>query len=286
MGMYEALRAADVIGPVESKIENAGYVLCADSKIRGSGHWRFGLGGPWINSKICMRRNCRKWYHIYYDLYGIIPRGCFHCWKIVILPKTLKELFALYELQDTLVKESDDALPCKCGIERREYRVHAGPYAGIFYCPLEGGLEEAREWHAKIERRIHKAMGVQHNVILKRACTEYEEQYGPSNLWKYPEAQDAYEDLLDATWVVSMQPPPDPASLRVVVTERWIEYAVRFKDPTAKDYYKDLGSFGFGGTVTYHKNKLEPDFMPKLAPIVKEEVEGGETPKIQRLPSD
>ena len=197
MALYEELRKIDVISPVAQDLEQMGYKLCYDGKIRNSGAWGFNTGGPWINLKVGQVRNCARW-QIYRQRYNLISRNCFHCWKIVVKPKTLTELFDLYEFMRKYVLD-EDAMSCKCGIEKRPYRSHTGLYAGFFYTSLLGGKEGAKKQHADIKAKLQKSIRSDLSVILKRACTEMEDEHGPSNLWEYPHEQDMLEDLLDAT---------------------------------------------------------------------------------------
>ncbi len=261
MAMFEELSSIDIIEPAVKYMQEHGFVLCEDGKIRSVAPWHYHLNSPWINTVPCPQRLCTKWTEVYWGVYGIISRNCMNCWKIVAKPKTLRDLFKVFKLQEKM------GYPGKVGIERRPHTLHRGPYGAYWYCPLDKGLEFAKERWKEINLQVKEAIGIDTKVILKRGCSEMEDQAGPSNEWEYPEYLHRIEDLLDVTWECPDFAQPEPTALRINIMRRWIDHARKHRDPTAKDYYDSLASFGISEKVVYHDKDLKPEVMPRLGLI-------------------
>ena len=181
-----------------------------------------------------------------------------HCWKIVCRPKNLDELFELDDLQAKM------ELPCKCGVEIRENETYKGIYLGFWYCPL-GDLAHARELYKDVKRKVRGALSLDTPVVLKRGCTEMENDFGPSHLWKYTPKTRFMEDLLDSTIVVVQERPPQPTVVKVHVHGFWIHYAHRMGDKTAAKHIRNYPqSMGSVPTITYHD--VLPDIKEEVVP--------------------
>jgi len=275
--MYlEDLSQIDVIGPAQAFMEQQGFVLHPDGRIRSIVSRYFKINTSWLNAKVAADRNCFLWHIVYFQQYRLISRNCFNCWKVVTSPQTLEALLKVRELQLKM------GIPAKCGIERRPFAQHKTIYTAFWYAPMKDGLEGAKVLHKRISLKIKDLLGVQQNVILKRGCTEMENDAGPTNEWIYPVQQHKFEDLLDATWEVPIFLHLEPAALVTYTLIQWIIHAIRHRDPTAKNYYKSLRSLGITDTVFYH------DVEPKISSIpefkLMKEADNG--PSIQRLPEN
>lgn len=99
---------------------------------------------PWMFARLPPLEiaNCMLWKGIIFDIFCVnflhkedrfIPQGCQNCHKVVVKPRTYKELLDLRKLQVEL------DYPSKCGIEERSFSK--GLYGGYFYC---GGIEDGR----------------------------------------------------------------------------------------------------------------------------------------------
>lgn len=136
-------------------------------------------GGPWIYSRYS-KHNCVMLKTFIYELISkrlppgkrFIPSECQSCYKVVVRPESYDQLLVLKQIMNEL------RLPGKCGIEKRE-SVDA-LYGGYFYCyGIEDGLKRLEQV---------KAVLIQHDMadmdcFLKRGCTEYEADFGPSDKW-------------------------------------------------------------------------------------------------------
>lgn len=269
MKLYNKLDMIDPIGPVVDKLEPNGFMLDLDGRIRPAGPRRHSLDTPWLNTKVDSRRHCFKWHRIYFNFYGLIPSGCMNCFKLVVRPRTLKELFVLRDLQAKQVQDPD-FVACKCGIERRANVKVKALYGGYYYMPLEATMAERKSLARKIKLEVRGELGIQYTPFLKRGCTEMEAGAGSSESWEYDEKDRMFEDILESTWVIPKIPLPEPTVLRPSIMKRWILWAAENSDPTAKDYI-DLEMLTGPPPMKYLDEEVELKSLPELGPMIDEE---------------
>jgi len=152
---------------------------------------------------------------IIFKRFGILPSYCAECYKVVVVPKTVEELFQLCDIQQQL-----EGFPCKCGIEIRE-DVNRN-YGGYWY---NEGLKKGETCYELIREMITKYIGPQVRVALKRACTEYERKFGPSNEWEVPEGTVEFEERVRSFMHKTPTIAPQPEIFRKHVKDRWIHFA-------------------------------------------------------------
>ena len=272
MKLYDKLATIDIIIPPIEELLKQGMMVVRKGKIYYTVHSEADFVSQWVFSKRCGERDCDRWMKLYFAKYRIVPRGCFNCWKVVVRPRTLKELFEIRKLQVEL------GFPGKCGVDNRPASKRKGEYAAFWYCPFGGGVEGAREHHKVIEREVHKAVGFQTPVILKRACTEMEDAAGETCNWVYPERQHILEDLLDSVFEFTEYPLEQPWFHKVRKMVQWIEKAIEIRDPTVGEFF-DLSKldafYRRVKTVTYHD---------EIVDIAQKEVSKGAGERISELP--
>lgn len=202
---------------------------------------------PWVYVKPVEGARCNIYQRVFFQVLGMVPSFCRNCWKVVIKPKTLHDLFTLYEYQRMA------GVPCKCGIERRPTTTSL--YGGYFYTrSKEDGLERYRQVRAFADDML----SAETPVLLKRYCTEYEigpGSLGPSN--KLPEM--TAEDLEYENFILSMFPNigenlRQPDDVIANVMQQWIEYAYQYHKATGDETYKEFtgGESLYPAYVTYH----------------------------------
>ena len=203
---------------------------------------------PWVYVKTALDLRCDIFHRVMFNTLKLIPSRCRKCYKVVVMPRTIVELFDLYEFQRTM------GVPCKCGIEKRPTTNRL--YGGYFYCNgLEEGLERYKEVRALVDENLSPETG----VILKRYCTEYEVgpmAHGPSD--ELPEMTDD-EKWLEG-YVMDHFPSvgygtPQPDYITASVMMEWIHHAQRYGDPTYREF-TDGGPL-FESVVTYHDKEIE-----------------------------
>jgi len=151
---------------------------------------------------------------------SFIPIACMNCWKIVVRPQNIKQLFILLALQQEMNVRS------KCGIETR-WTVH-GLYGGYFYT---SSLEEGLERYKQVREKIDEWLGKDVKVLLKRGCTEYELAHGDSSLWKPYEGQEEVEAWIkDNLKVVSITSLSQDEAAFGLIHAKWVKFAFAHGD--------------------------------------------------------
>jgi len=206
---------------------------------------------PWIMVNNDGTREC-DFYKDVDTLHDIIPSPCRCCWKVVVMPKTLKQLFQLLQIEDAMAK-ADAYCYCKCGIELRQ-DVERN-YGGYFYCnSLSQGLERLEQVRANVKANMEDGENVP--VILKRGCTEYERKYGPSDKWDELAEKgnwDALFNRLLAVFKIDKQFHKQPLLVQKHIIMKWFAHATSIGDPTIPEL--NGGQKMYPGYVTYEMPK-------------------------------
>ncbi len=230
---YNELGMQNLVRPVLTDIEAGRWKILPDGRIEYG--VRQIMSNGWVNNKLAKDRNCIRWNNIYFLIYGVLPEKCFGCWKVVVEPRTVEELFMVCEEQKKM------GFPGKCGIELREYVDRN--YGAYWYAPLGKGLEVARKLHGEVEGMLKRVFGEDHpRIILKRGCTEMERGRGPSHLWKWKLGEKELHEMLENVIV-----DPDMVSvskeyrLKVIETmQQWIEYARGKRDMSYRQFWPEM----------------------------------------------
>lgn len=197
-----------------------GVACVRDGKvlINGEDSWDV----PWIyitpEGGIEEEHNCRAicfmCAEIKFKGWSFIPIRCHSCWKVVVRPRTLKELFALHELQKEM------GLWSKTGIEDRP-KIPA-VYGGYFY---NDTLDKARQCKVVVEKRIAADISPDIPIYIKRGCTEYEEKFPEPRHWKIPPKQKEFEAYLDDRIILKARKAMQPDFVALNVKRKWVERA-------------------------------------------------------------
>lgn len=233
LNYYDWIVSNDIFEWVKPLIENSGWRWReSDGKIYSQLKPSI-VETPWHHVKTDYRLKCGLWHQIMFDLVGnklpnnqkFVPSKCQNCYKVVVRPKTVKQLFALKNLQGEL------NCPSKCGIERRE-AVH-GLYGGYFYnVGLKAGLEKYEIVVEAVKKNKYLGKEIADKIILKKACTEYEHAVGDSAKWEITDAQLHIEGLLERWLIMDDVELIQPEKMIHHVHRRWIEWAYANGDPT------------------------------------------------------
>jgi len=89
-------------------------------------------------------------------------------------------------------------------------------------------------------------------VILKRYCTEFEHALGPSDKHEYTEDNRVAEKIINDTFDLDGNLPPQAGIVKLHAVRRWIEFAFKYGDETYKEFTK--GRSLVPGYVTYHND--------------------------------
>ena len=205
-----------------------------------------GWDAPWVYVKTVSDARCDIYHRVFFNVLKKVPGRCRNCWKIVVRPRNLVELFDLYEFQREM------GVPCKCGIERRP--TVDGLYGGYFYTKSK---EQGLERYKQVRKLVNKHLSPRTEVVLKRYCTEFE--IGPGSLGASNELPDQTPEELDLENLILDYFPrvgfgtKQPDHLTAGVMCEWIGYAYQNGDKTYAAFTD--GSPLFRSTVKYHKEQ-------------------------------
>jgi len=251
---YDKLKSEDLIEWARPLIEGAGYRLrFGDGKLVPDTSMHHDT--PWHHTNMTDRLDCGMHMSIMWKVIftGLgrdwVPSFCQECWKVVARPKTLLQLFAVEGVQEKMQR------PSKCGIEVRP-EVH-GLYGAYWY---NDSVESGRECYAAVRKAIDEdpVLGPDVDVLLKRACTEFERRGGPSDKWTVTPAQEHVEEIVHRLIKSNTNFSPQAKHMVTRVHRKWIEYAYANADETYA--YFTGGEPLFPPYVTYHE---EPKPKPK-----------------------
>ena len=267
-----------------AKISSADFLNGGGYELLSSGSWKIDLKtdkivpkdrskpaiAPWLYIRPHKEMKCGMWHQIMFKHFNIMAKGCLKCWKVVVKPRTVKELFELSKYQSDVYNK-----PCKCGIEIRKFVF--GNYGGYFYnTSLEEGLETYNRVLADMARYIFTDLSMeeieeQGLVRLKRACTEYELKFGDSSKW---EDGGEYGNMDWDRWAnveamvehnVQITNPDDPTDssetvkqagiVKVAVVRGWLDFAYDRGDESVLDF-NEPDRYFYTPSITYH-NKEE-----------------------------
>jgi len=208
----------DVIDRLKSLFENGTLFLREDGKID---HKRVPLWHPPWAFVQHMGKDCFLFHKIYFKFWKRIHSECQKCWKVVVAPKNLEELFELYHVQRRL------NYPGKCGVET--FRDNSPKnYGGYFYC---NSLEEGQKRYKEV-----KGLLPDMPMVLKRACTEYEQEMGDSKDWMVTAEQEEEEWILRDSFVSNVIDYSQARHLIAHLHKFWIHTAFQHGDDSYLKY--------------------------------------------------
>lgn len=216
----------------------------------------------WAYIRPGINQNCHFWHHTLFEVIHEkkrVPIPCQSCWKVVLIPRDIEELFAAYILIRELGR------PGKCGTEGDRPNTDR-LYGAYFYNnSLEEGQECYRLVKAQIERdrtfestilgaplkvRFGNGYDGPPKLILKRGCTEFEQSCGPSDQWGWDDEQVEIEriaaDAFSQDIIAMSQTDIQIARLAY----RWIHSAFKWGDKKYTLFTN--GNRLFPPPVTYH----------------------------------
>ena len=245
LGIYSKLDKKDIIDRLMPTLTRGAYLIKPNGMIRPTATEAVGFNTPWLHQKHAENLKCNLWHFIMFNHWQwFVPSQCQECWKVVVGPRSLSELWKLKDLQWKLGMSS------KCGIEAREYTAKL--YGGYFY---NKGLYNGRECYKVVREAVNDAISPDVPVILKRACTEFEMAFPKSSTWQITEEQMEIEDFLTDKVEEINNPADQPEMVRTHIKRVWIHWAYAGADPTYKEFTD--GKPLYPGYETYHDKTLE-----------------------------
>lgn len=209
------------------------------AEVLNGGQWSIGYDGkfrrpydsldwnaPWIHTRPKTDHRCAV-QMLLFNTCGILPEECLNCYKVVVKPRTVKELIMLLSLQENKTQRN-----CKCGTEERAGVV--GMYGGYFY---NWGRDTGLECLDEIKALVAEYISPDVPVFLKRGCTEFEEKFGNSARWDAVCTEDmrafyrAHVDRFVTTPAVGT-----PPHIRLHKVHQWLIWGNSIGDETALEF--------------------------------------------------
>lgn len=186
-----------------------------------------------LNANLDISDECLYWSNVIERLYiprnEMIPIHCQNCYKVVVRPESLDDAMKLFKAMSL----SD--LYGKVGAETRD-SVPAN-WGAYFY---NQGLEAGQECKKKVRALVDEALSPEHEVFLKRGCTENElppTGMGDSLYWEPFEGQEEIEEYIKSSVVTYVYGDPFPGSYHLKKTmQMWVAFARSRGDKTWKKY--------------------------------------------------
>ncbi len=186
---------------------------------RAVNNWAWIEHGPPLGCTFLMKFLFRQAYAS-----GAVPLGCSTCYKVKVLPRTMRELVATWGVAKRIACRS------KWGIDlQNSYSQNI--YAGYFYT---SGLETARLIY-RIARDAFAGdprIGTDIGLSIKRGCSEYETALGPSDTYQFAPELAELEAYLRTRYRAARKQDGLPA----VPLAHWIDTAFRTGDDTYLDF--------------------------------------------------
>ncbi len=245
LGIYSELDKKDIIDRLMPALSRGNYIIKSNGLIKSVVTEAVGFLTPWLHQKHAENLKCNLWHFIMFNHYGwFVPSQCQDCWKVVVSPRSLSELWKLKNLQHKL------DMPSKCGIEVREYTAKL--YGGYFY---NKGLYNGRACYKAVREAVNDVISPDVPVILKRSCTEFEMAFPKSSTWQITDEQMEIEEALTDKVEETNNPAGQPDIVRTHIKRVWIHWAFAGADPTYKEFTD--GKPLYAPYETYHDKTLE-----------------------------
>jgi hypothetical protein len=171
-----------------------------------------------------------------FNTFGAIPKYCFDCYKVLILPRNVIELFKLLMAYDRLILPNDNTR--KCMVETRNYS--SGAYKGFVYCR---GRDESEQVLRVVRRAVSDDISPEIPVSLKRGCSEYAQVYPDyaqmdpqGKTMTYSDEWRFYEAFADENFVFDKPDAPDSRTesgvpmRELFAMQFWLRYAATIGD--------------------------------------------------------
>lgn len=211
-------------------------------------------------------RDCFTWHTILFNCFdGFVHEFCkLRCYKVVI--KTRNFLDAMNFRNAMLAAPQTmgmlTPLQGKVGKDERDYTD--GFFNGFIYCD---GLKDAQAKYAIVRELLDKYVPDGKNIpaIIKRTCTEFEREHGPTDnkFWQsMDEAETTIQNLLDDIYAGLKTSSVQPDWLQNKLIHDMARWANTLGDKSWMQYF-GCEDFLTMKAVTYHDAKPVKEVKPK-----------------------
>lgn len=228
--VFDRSVAGRTIGASWAAAEAAGHLIA----IGQEGRWSTPPAprpSAWIKVIRDRNRPCRFQMVMFEHVYQRqrVPAGCEMCFKVKVVPRTLRQLMAVHEIGQQL------PYTYKCGLDAPT-PVTSGIYGAYFFLD---GLPAAREAYTHVREAVnaHPNLGPEVPVFIKRGCTEFEIHCGPSDQYAFTdETRQIEAQLLPLVHDHNHRERPESKVHLQQTLLYWIQTAYRLGDQTYLDF--------------------------------------------------
>ena len=183
----------------------------------------------WAKVSFGPRMNCVFLLHFLFGTaydQSAVPDGCRECYKVKVVPKTLRQLVAAWNIAKRIECQS------KWGVDL-DNRYSQDIYAGYFYT---SGLPMARAIFRIARDAFNKDPKLGSDVVvkIKRGCSDYEAVLGPSDQYQFAPELKALEEYLARRFRNNKRNAVKSPPLLPLMN--WIDVAFRIGDDTDLDF--------------------------------------------------
>jgi hypothetical protein len=183
-------------------------------------------------------RDCFLWHSIMFKHFKLVPEYCrLRCYKVVVKVRNFMEAIQFHNLMLAGPLTEGNIVPIqgKVGMDTRFYSE--GVFNGFIYAD---GLEDALEKYAYVRQAVSAYLSPDIPVIIKRTCTEFEREFGPTDspYWQSMSQEDLdiqhhLEDIFHSELNMSIQ--PDWIKNKLII--RFARWANTVGDKTWAEYF-------------------------------------------------
>jgi hypothetical protein len=227
---------------------DTGFIEPPGTAMHHNGNWLF-FGYQ------SMLRDCWLWHQVWFKHFnGFVPEFCrLRCYKVVVKVRNFIEAMQFFNLMqaNSFLTGDITTIPGKVGMDERWYTD--GHFNGFIYCD---GPEDAQRKYADVRKLVdnHFHDGENIDIIIKRSCTEFEQQHGPTDqpFWNAMSQEDLdfqrhLEDIFKGQWTCAVQ----PDWLKNKLAHKFAKWANTVGDKTWIEYFGE--DFLTMKAITYHQ---------------------------------
>lgn len=202
-------------------------------------------------------RDCFTWHTIMFNCFdNFVHEFCkLRCYKVVVKTRNFLDVMHFRAAVLGAPQHYGDLMPIqgKCGKDERTYTD--SPYNAFIYCD---GLEDALKKYQFIRRLVNEQVpdGENINIIVKRTCTEFEREHGPTDgpFWQsMTEDELHFQHLLEDIYVNVKHSSIQPDWMQNKLIFDLAEWANMIGDRSWIHYFEGNEDFMTMKAVTYHQ---------------------------------
>jgi hypothetical protein len=254
---YESLHANDFVGRIGVLLRKGWFISNITGKLTLPNERKIDVKSPWVHIKKAPQRRCILKHYVLWDCFKVIHSQCYDCYKVVVEPRNVKELFQLHDIMAQLNYYS------KCGIEKRPWVGRQ--YGGYFY---NDSIGEGREKYDTVRAAVSKHISPDVPVKLKRGCTEFEMRRGPSDKWIYTN-EDKFWDAMCEKWTdIPLDDSEQSGILKVHIRKMWLDREYAINPEVLREFCQSEKTM-IKAAVAYNDNDNTPEVSEYLESLKK-----------------